>query len=181
MRGIDDTGADGPMALTGLRQGDEIAEVDDFRTDSAQGITVPDRVISDLGERLAAARVRAADADVDPARSDDHRRESSVAAARLLEIAAANADRLVADAREEADSLVVAARAEAERVTAELDQHRTMVLRELADRQAAVEAKVRRLRQLESEHLNHLRRHFTEQLAQLEEITPEVPLAAVAD
>ena len=110
-----------------------------------------------------------------------HRRESSVAAARLLEMAAASADRLVADARAEADSLVGAARAGAERAAAELDQHRTEVLRELAQRQAATEARVRTLRQLESEHRSRLRVHFTEQLAQLDEIEPEVSLAAVAD
>jgi len=112
---------------------------------------------------------------------DGHRRESSVAAARLLEMAGASADRLVADARAEADSLLGAARAEAERAAAELDQYRTEVLQELAQRQAATEARVRTLRQLESEHRSRLRRHFTEQLAQLDEIEPEVSLAAVPD
>jgi len=203
MQGIDDTWADHALALTGPREGDEVAEGDDFRGDVAQEITLPDRVISDLGERLAAARGRAAEADVDRTRSDDHRRETSVAAARLLEMASGSADRMVADARAEADSLVAVARTEAnslvavarteaerlaaelaarlEQQTAELDRHRTTVLRELADRQASTEAKLRTLRLLESEHRNELRRHFTEQLAQLEDITPEVPLAAVGD
>jgi cell division septum initiation protein DivIVA len=119
--------------------------------------------------------------ELDRARSDNHRREISMAAARLLEMASFDAERLVADARAEADSLMAAARAETARVAADLDQYRSTVLRELADRQASTEAKLRTLRQLVSEHRNELRRHFTDQLAQLEDIAPEVPLAAVGD
>jgi len=119
--------------------------------------------------------------ELDRARADNHRRESSMAAARLLEMASFDAERLVADARAEADSLMAAARAETARVAADLDQYRSTVLRELADRQASTEAKLRTLRQLVSEHRNELRRHFTDQLAQLEDIAPEVPLAAVGD
>ena len=112
---------------------------------------------------------------------DDQRRESSVAAARLLELAAADADRLVSDALAQADTLMARARAEAERVTAELEEYRNGVLRELADRQAATESKLRALRQLAGEHRSQLHRHFTEQLAQLEELSPDARLLAVAD
>jgi len=119
--------------------------------------------------------------DDEIAEADGHRRESSVAAARLLEMAAANAEQLVADARAQADSLIVRALAEAERVTAEADQYRTALLRELAERQADTEARVRSLRRLADEHRLRLHDHFSEQLAQLDELEPEAPLLAVAD
>ena len=166
--------ADKTFTMTRLREGYEIAEVDCFRVDVAEAIALRDKVISELQQELAAARARPAEAavevEVDQGSHDRSRRESSAAAARLLELATVNADQLVADAQ-----------AEAERVAAEVDEHRTTVLAEVADRKAALEAKLVSLRQLESEHRNRLRRHFTEQLAQLEEATPAAPLAAVAD
>ena len=181
MHRSDDEWTSPTLTSTGLGEGDEIADVEGVSDDLAPGITEPDQAGRHLRERLAAARLHPADGESDLASSDGNRRESSRAAARLLEMAAASADRLVAEARAEADSLVVAARTEAERAAAELAQHRTTVLRELAERQAASEARIRTLRQLESEHRSQLHRHFTEQLAQLEEIAPETPLAAVAD
>jgi len=52
--------------------------------------------------------------------------------------------------------------------TAELDRHRTTVLSELAERQAALEAELARLQQLEQDHRNRMRSYLTQQLAQIE-------------
>jgi cell division septum initiation protein DivIVA len=186
-----------------LREGYEIADVDEFRLDVVEAITLRDRVISALQDELATARMHhVAGAGVERGHPDGNRHDGSVAAARLLEMAAVTADQLVADAtteaaslisaaRAEAEQLITASRGEAERVTAELarakrkqaaelDQHRTTVLAEVADTKVALQAKVETLQQLESEHRNHLRRHFAEQLAQLEDHTP-AELRAVAD
>lgn len=101
------------------------------------------------------------------------------AAARLLEIATRNADELLAEARTEAASIVSMAQTDADRVRAELDQtraehdteldrHRTTVLGDLSERQAALEAEIARLRQLEEDHRNRMRTYLAEQLAQIE-------------
>jgi cell division septum initiation protein DivIVA len=74
-------------------------------------------------------------------------------AARLVEVAARNADELLGEARAEVASITATARADAERVHAELekmravqndelDQHRATVMAELAERRAAIEAEV---------------------------------------
>ena len=52
--------------------------------------------------------------------------------------------------------------------TAELEQYRTTVLSELAERKNSLEAEVARLEQLEEEHRNRMRDYLTQQLAQLE-------------
>jgi len=105
------------------------------------------------------------------------------AAARLLEVATNNADELLAEARVEATAIVAAAHAEAERVRAELekaqaernaefDRQRTTVLADLADlaeRQAALEAEVARLQELEHANRDQMRNYLTQQLAQIEE------------
>lgn len=194
--------ADKTFTTTRLREGYEIAEVDEFRTELVEAISFRDRVINDLQEELATVRVRLAelvDAPVDaPSQPldvtgshDGERRESSVYAARLLERAAVNADQLVAEAetaaesmvsaaRIEAEQLLAAGRAEAERVTVEIDQHRTRVLAEVEDIKAGLEARIERLRQQENDNRSRLRRHFTEQLAQLDE-GAHARLRAVAD
>lgn len=186
---IEDAG-DRAFTRTHLSDGYEIAEVDAFCSDVVEAITLRDEVIGQLQKQLVEARTHLADAADVREQLDGNPRESSVASARLLEMAAVTADQLVTDAKAEVDSLMTAAhaeaeqlitasRSEAERVTAELargreqqaaelDQHRTTVLAEVTDRKAALEAKVELLRQLESEHRNRLRRHLTEQLAQLD-------------
>jgi DivIVA domain-containing protein len=178
--------ADKTFTTTRLREGYEIAEVDCFRTDVVEAITVRDRVISELQAELSAARSRPEGArpdemPADPGAGEETRREGSAAAARMLELAAASADQLVAEAKAEAASLLAHARAETERESAELDRHRTVVMAELADEQTALEAKITALRQQEREHRAYLRRHFADQLAQLEDAVPAAPLAAVAD
>ena len=197
--------ADKTFTTTRLREGYEIAEVDEFRIEVVEALSLRDRVISEMQEELAAVRVRLAEVDRhecpepsfspadygDGERSDGNRRETSVYAARLLERAAVNADQLVAEARVAADSMVNAARVESEQLLAasrveteraavELDQHRNKVLTEIADVRRELEGKIETLRQQESENRNRLRVHFTEQLAQLEGASP-AKLRAVAD
>jgi cell division septum initiation protein DivIVA len=185
-----------------LCEGYEIEDVDMFCVDVVEAISLRDRLISELQDQLAEARMRLADAGVERGHPDGNPRESSVAAARMLEVAAVTADQLVADAKAEAGSLMNAAHTEAERLittgrsqaeqvaaelargkeqqAAELDEHRATVLAEVADRKAALEAKVETLRQFERDQRNRLRCHFTEQLAQLEDDGPAA-LRAVAD
>lgn len=157
---------DRAFTRTHVSDGYEIAEVDEFCSDVVEAITMRDEVIGDLQSQLVEARTHLADARAVRAHPDGNRRESSGAAARLLERAAVTADQLVTDAQAEVDSLMAAAHAEAE---------------QLADRKAGLETKVESLRQLESEHRNRLRRQFTEQLAQLEGDRSAVLRAVAAD
>jgi len=192
---------DRAFTRTHLCEGYEIADVDKFCSEVVEAITLRDRVISELQEQLAGARMHLVDAGVERGQPDGNRQETSVVAARLLEMAGNTADQLVADAQAEAGSLLSAAHTEADRLisasrseavrvmaelargkeqqTAELEHHRATVLAEVADRKAALKAKVETLQQLESEHRNRLRRQYAEQLAQLED-EPAV-LHAVAD
>lgn len=123
----------------------------------------------------------------------------TVAAARVLELAAGTADQLVADAKAEAASLVSTAQAEADAIleasrteanqaaaelartkveqTAELDLERVMTLSGLADEKAALEAQIATLRQLQSDHRTQLHDHLTEQLSLLEAAVPDLPTA----
>jgi DivIVA domain-containing protein len=197
--------ADKTFTTTRLREAYEIAEVDEFRIEVVEALSLRDRVISEMQEELAAVRVRLAELDrhecpepgpsaadqEDGERSDGNRRDSSVYAARLLERAAINADQLVAEAQIAADSMVGAARLESEQLLAasrleteraavELDQHRTQVLTEIADVQRDLEGRIEVLRRQESENRNRLREHFTEQLARLDEASP-AKLRAVGD
>jgi len=94
--------------------------------------------------------------------------DSSTAAARLLEIAARNADQLLteaqaeadamrASAREEVDQLLTDARTEAERIRSELEQSRNQANDELAQ-----------LRETEQAHRDRMREHLHEVLAKVE-------------
>jgi cell division septum initiation protein DivIVA len=85
------------------------------------------------------------------------RADGSDAAARLLEVAALNADELLTEAKAEADRLVAAARAEAERLRADLEAKR-----------AQHRAEIARLEQVEQEHRERVRRHLTDMLAQID-------------
>ena len=107
--------------------------------------------------------------------------DNAIAAARLLEVAARNADELLEEARAEAASIVAAAHADAKQVQAELEQERrqqsdeldrdrTTALAELAglaERRAALEAEVAQLEQLEQENRDRIRTYLTDQLAQI--------------
>lgn len=183
---------DRAFTRTHLREGYEVAEVDEFCFDVVEAISSRDRLIGDLQEELAKGRVADADGTAAAERPDSQGQDSSSAAARVLEMAADTADQLVAEAKAEASSLVSAAQAEAERlvsasrseadrVTAELEEHRTTVLAEVADRRAALEAKVESLRRLEDEHRKSLRHHFAEQLARLDDDAPPTLRVVVLD
>jgi cell division septum initiation protein DivIVA len=185
---------------TRRRDGYEIDEVDRFVTEVTAAMDQRDKAIGELHGELTAMRMRTQE---HPAERPDSRQESSKAAARLLEIAAANADRLATESSAEAEALVAAARTEAdglrsaaqaevegvlaaarvdaERLTFELEQHRTRVMAELSDRKAALEGQIAQLRQLEADHREHLRRHLTEQLAQLDQSTTPSLRAVAAD
>lgn len=165
---------------TRLREGYEMAEVNEFVADVQETLALREKEIGDLRTKLESANAGGT-FTVDspaPARTGDQVRDSSVAAARLLEIATVNADQLVADAEAEAAALVAAATAEAERVTAELDRHRQTVLAEVAERKATLESTVEGLQRLEAESRDRLRTFFTEQLDQLEgSVEPVGPVA----
>jgi cell division septum initiation protein DivIVA len=193
MMGIEDM-ADKAFARTPSGEGYMVAEVEQFRSDAVDAVTVRDKVISELQVQLASARMRLAEgpAEKGPAEhghADRHRHESSVSAARLLEMATVNAEQLVAEATAEAASLlgsahavaeqlVMTSHAEAERVRTELARHSEQRVAELDRQRGAVLVEVESLRQLERDHRNHLRDHFIEQLALLEDAP--VGLRAVA-
>jgi DivIVA domain-containing protein len=174
---------DKTFTTTRLREGYEIAEVDAFVAEVRETLVQQERELDELRNRPAAP--------IDRVRGDgDPIRESSVAAARLLEMATVNADQLVCEAKAEAASLVAAANddaeqitssalAEAGRVSADLERHRESVLAEVAGRKAALEARVDDLQRLEAESRERLRGYFTDLLAQVQDsVVPVSPVAA---
>jgi DivIVA domain-containing protein len=192
------------FTTTRRREGYDMVEVDQFVEAVAEAITVRDQMIAELQDQVTEARMRTSDgtanrADGLPAsghtppqsaNQDDQARASSVAAARLLEMATVNAEQLLAEARAEADALVTSARAEADqlaaagrdeaqrttseleerkqREAAELDRHRQAVLTEVEDKKLVLEGQVQDLQRIESDHRDRLGRYFTQQLAMLE-------------
>lgn len=128
--------------------GYETTQVDAFVAEVADALRERDRQLGELQGDLTALRMRAGGAEQQP--PQDSRREASAAAARLLEMAAVEAD-----------------------------QYRASVMAEVESRRSAVESQVEALRQQESSHREHLRRHFSEQLAQLDG-TMAPPLRAVS-
>jgi hypothetical protein len=102
------------------------------------------------------------------------REEAPYAAARLLEIAARNADAIVEDARAEAAAIVADARAQVEDLKARAEEQRLeqerahrMAVQELDERRTAIEAEVNRLAEFERRHRDHLISYFNEQLEAL--------------
>lgn len=124
------------------------------------------------------------------------------AAARVLEAATVVGDQLVADAQAEADALLATAREEAEALRAathaevdvvtdalarhreeqvtELDRERHDALSALTEEKAALKQEIASLQQLESDYRARLRRHLSDQLAQLDAIAPAPPVAAAS-
>ena len=116
--------------------------------------------------------------------------EASSAAARLLEIAAHNADELVADAKNQADKVVGEARTKSERLEseskakadrldsdarsrsqmldAETAERRQQQFGELEKEKARLNAEVETLRSFEREYRSRLKGYFTQQLEALE-------------
>jgi cell division septum initiation protein DivIVA len=93
---------------------------------------------------------------------------AAAAAARLLEVAARNADELLADAKAEADQLTRSARVEADRLVAAARADAEQVRTELEQERAHHSAEIARLAQVEQEHRERVRRHLTDMLAQVE-------------
>jgi cell division septum initiation protein DivIVA len=194
---------DRTFTTTRLREGYEIAEVEEYRTDVEGLFTALDQAIDELNADLAAARARLAEAEADRGHRVQTRAEPAAAAGRLLETAALTADQLVADAKAEAESLLSAARAEAadllttsraeaecvtaeaarqvEQQAAEVEEYRSRVLTDVAGTKARLEAQIEVLRQLEREQRNHLRGYFAECLAQLDEAAAPAALRAVSE
>ena len=94
--------------------------------------------------------------------------DSSDAAARLLEIAARNADELLDGARAEADELKRVAREEADRLLTAARSEAQQLRDELEEERAHRSAEIARLQQLEEEHRERVRRQLKELLAQVE-------------
>jgi len=116
--------------------------------------------------------------------------EASSAAARLLEIAANNADELVADAKDQADKVLGEARTKSERLEseskakadrldsdarsrsqmldAETAERRQQQFGELEKEKARLNAEVETLRSFEREYRSRLKGYFTQQLEALE-------------
>lgn len=180
----------GPVAFTRTRrrEGYDIAEVDAHLAQLRQALRDSERAINELQGDLNTLRLRAHLCG--PTRADT-RREASVAAARLLEIAARSAEqvaaesqataaRLLATARQEAEALHAGARTEADRLIAELDQRtqqqtadleqqREAVITEINHHETAWRARHQLLVRWEADQREHLRRYLTDQLAFLEE------------
>ena len=90
------------------------------------------------------------------------------AAARLLELAANNADQLLDEARAEAASIVATAQAEADQLK---ESARTEADRILAAAHAEAEqvnSEVLRLQELEQEHRERMRSNLTQMLEQID-------------
>lgn len=116
--------------------------------------------------------------------------EASMAAARLLEIASANADQLMDAAKSEADGIIAEARTEADQVAAEArrnadtlqyesrkraealdvetDQRRKDVISGLERERQDLQAEIDHLRAYEREYRARLKAYFQDQLAQLD-------------
>jgi len=116
--------------------------------------------------------------------------EASSAAARLLEIAARNADELVAEAKDQADKVLGEARTKSERLEseskakadrldsdarsrsqmldAETAERRQQQFGELEKEKARLNAEVETLRSFEREYRSRLKGYFTQQLEALE-------------
>ena len=88
--------------------------------------------------------------------------------ARLLELAAKNADELLAEARAEAEQLTSAAQAEADRIVGEARIEAERVRKETEDSKTKASGEIARLRQTEQEHRERMQSHLQEMLAKVE-------------
>jgi colicin import membrane protein len=137
------------------------------------------------------ARVQAESQDVVAAPLvDDSVKSASRSAARLLEIAALEADRLVSEAFGQAEQLTqasmaeVRARAEAlsawvDEESAELQRMRSETLRDLAGRRDELDARINRLVEFESQYREHLTSYLRAQLERLGHPSLAVALSTV--
>jgi cell division septum initiation protein DivIVA len=149
------------------RQGDgyDAVDVDAFRFEVEDALRWRDRLIAELQKELSEARAAIGDADAGQA-------GGTAAAARLLEVAATTADQLTSEARAEAEAAVAEARAEAHAVVTEARAEAEALTEAAFERTEAAAAQLDWLREVEGRHRDQLRRHFTEQLALLEDDAP---------
>jgi cell division septum initiation protein DivIVA len=98
--------------------------------------------------------------------------DGSRAAARLLEVAARNADELLAEAKAEADQLTASAREEADQLLTAARTEAQRVRADLEETRAHHSAEIARLQQIEQDHRDQMRRHLTDVLAQIEARPP---------
>lgn len=101
------------FTTTRMREGYDASEVDEFLSATRETLRHRDAEIRDLRDRLETERSMSGDGAVGVSTADGSR-----AAARLLEIAASNADHLVGEARAAAASMVATAHADADQLTA---------------------------------------------------------------
>jgi cell division septum initiation protein DivIVA len=94
--------------------------------------------------------------------------QGSQSAARLLELAARDADAWRAEARSEADGVLAEARAEAERVVEEARAEAGRLRAEVETARGEQQAEVERLQQLEREIHDRLRGQLTDLLSQVD-------------
>jgi colicin import membrane protein len=137
------------------------------------------------------ARVQAESQDVVAAPLvDDSVKSASRSAARLLEIAALEADRLVSEAFGQAEQLTQASmaevRARAEALSAWVDEERAELqrmrgdtLRDLAGRRDELDARINRLVEFESQYREHLTSYLRAQLERLGHPSLAVALSTV--
>jgi DivIVA domain-containing protein len=163
------------------------AEVDAFVAELEEALRRSERKRNELEGEFNALRLKS---HLAGPRQPDHRHETSVAAARLLEIATAEADHAASETRAEAEALLAAAREESARLlgaaqaeaarisdnlderrrqhTAEIERQRTAALAEIAHHETAWEARLHRFARREANRNASLRGYLTEQLARLD-------------
>jgi cell division septum initiation protein DivIVA len=88
--------------------------------------------------------------------------------ARLLEIAAKNADELLTEARAEAEQMTSSAQAEADKIVGEARIEAERVRAETEDARNKATGEIARLRQTEQEHRDRMKSHLQEMLAKVE-------------
>ena len=160
------------FTTTRMREGYEASEVDEFLSATRETLRHRDAEIRDLRDRVETGRSTSGDGAVGVSTADRSR-----AAARLLEIAATNADQLVGEARAEAASMVATAHADADQLTAaahdEATQQttyaRTEADRVLAEARQAAERVTAELEGSRNEQTAELERQRTTALSEMVE------------
>lgn len=180
------------FSATRMREGYEIAEVDDFVVEVEETLTRQQQDIESLRAQLADAE-RRADTEMfgNGAPNPDqaftavpghaaqvamHEREvrtSSVSAVRLLEIATVNAEQLVSEAKHEAASLVATARAAADQLAASSRDEAERVATELAEREQEQEDRLQLHRATVLDELTGKKTELEGQIETLEQLEQE--------
>ena len=104
--------------------------------------------------------------DPNPQRGPDE--TSTTGAARLMELAAHNADQLLTEAKAEAERVTSAARAEADRLVGEARMEAERVRAETEKSRGQATQEIAGLRQTEREHRERMQAHLQEMLAKVE-------------